>query len=183
LDLEKCIESCIRQNRKAQEQLYQQYKKTLFTLSLKYCANASDAEDNLHNAFIEIFTSIHKFDKRGSFEGWIKRITINKAIDSYKKKLFDVPMPEYSLCDTTLGEDELDISVDYLLTIIQELPHQYRLVFNLYELDDYSHQEIAEMLSISVNTSKSNLHRAKLILKQKIKEKQKNIISIHCNGK
>jgi RNA polymerase sigma factor (sigma-70 family) len=183
LDLEKCIESCIRQNRKAQEQLYQQYKKTLFTLSLKYCANASDAEDNLHNAFIEIFTSIHKFDKRGSFEGWIKRITINKAIDSYKKKLFDVPVPEYSLCDTTLDEDELDISVDYLLTIIQELPHQYRLVFNLYELDDYSHQEIAEMLSISVNTSKSNLHRAKLILKQKIKEKQKNIISIHCNGK
>lgn len=183
MDLEKCIESCIRQNRKAQEQLYQQYKKTLFTLSLKYCANASDAEDNLHNAFIEIFTSIHKFDKRGSFEGWIKRITINKAIDSYKKKLFDVPVPEYSLCDTTLDEDELDISVDYLLTIIQELPHQYRLVFNLYELDDYSHQEIAEMLSISVNTSKSNLHRAKLILKQKIKEKQKNIISIHCNGK
>jgi len=183
LDLEKCIESCIRQNRKAQEQLYQQYKKTLFTLSLKYCANASDAEDNLHNAFIEIFTSIHKFDNRGSFEGWIKRITINKAIDSYKKKLFDVPMPEYSLCDTTLDEDELDISVDYLLTIIQELPHQYRLVFNLYELDDYSHQEIAEMLSISVNTSKSNLHRAKLILKQKIKEKQKNIISIHSNGK
>ncbi|TAF68248.1 MAG: RNA polymerase sigma factor [Flavobacterium sp.] len=183
MDLEKCIESCIRQNRKAQEQLYQLYKKTLFTLSLKYCANASDAEDNLHNVFIEIFTSIHKFDNRGSFEGWIKRITINKAIDSYKKKLFDVPVPEYSLCDTTLDEDELDISVDYLLTIIQELPHQYRLVFNLYELDDYSHQEIAEMLSISVNTSKSNLHRAKLILKQKIKEKQKNIISIHSNGK
>lgn len=183
MDLENCIKSCIRQNRKAQEQLYQLYKKTLFTLSLKYCVNASDAEDNLHNAFIEIFTSIHKFDNRGSFEGWIKRITINKAIDSYKKKLFDVPMPEYSLCDTTLDEDELDISVDYLLTIIQELPHQYRLVFNLYELDDYSHQEIAEMLSISVNTSKSNLHRAKLILKQKIKEKQKNIISIHSNGK
>ncbi|MEM0576175.1 RNA polymerase sigma factor [Flavobacterium polysaccharolyticum] len=183
MDLENCIESCIRQNRKAQEQLYQLYKKTLFTLSLKYCANVSDAEDNLHNTFIEIFTSIHKYDKRGSFEGWIKRITINKAIDSYKKKLFDVPVPEYGLCDTTLEEDELDISADYLLTIIQELPHQYRLVFNLYELDDYSHQEIAEMLSISVNTSKSNLHRAKLILKQKIKEKQKNIISIHCNGK
>lgn len=183
MDLENCIKSCILQNRKAQEQLYQLYKKTLFTLSLKYCANASDAEDNLHNAFIEIFTSIHKFDKRGSFEGWIKRITINKAIDSYKKKLFDVPLPEYSLCDTTLDEGEIDISVDYLLTIIQELPHQYRLVFNLYELDDYSHQEIAEMLSISVNASKSNLHRAKLILKQKIKEKQKNIISIHCNGK
>ena len=82
-------------------------------------------------------------------------------------------MSEYSLCDSTLDEDELDISVDFLLTIIQELPHQYRLVFNLYELDDYSHQEIAEMLSISVNTSKSNLHRAKLILKQKIKEKHK----------
>lgn len=173
MDLENCIKSCIRQNRKAQEQLYQLYKKTLFTLSLKYCANASDAEDNLHNAFIEIFTSIHKFDKRGSFEGWIKRITINKAIDNYKKKLFDNPMSEYSLCDSTLDEDELDISVDFLLTIIQELPHQYRLVFNLYELDDYSHQEIAEMLSISVNTSKSNLHRAKLILKQKIKEKHK----------
>lgn len=144
------------------------YKKTLFVLSLKYCANEAEAEDNLHNAFIEIFTNIDKFKNNGSFEGWMKRITINKAIDSYKKKYQLIPIKEDSIQDVTIDPDEIHLSLDYILSIIQELPHQYRLVFNLYELDDYSHQEIAQMLSISVNTSKSNLHRAKTILKEKI---------------
>ncbi len=165
------IKSCIKQNRQAQEALYNQYKKTLFVLSLKYCANQAEAEDNVHNSFIEIFTNIKKFDNKGSFEGWMKRITINKAIDSYKKKYQLVPIKEDFAQDTNIDEDEVAFTLDYILALVQELPHQYRLVFNLYELDDYSHQEIAQMLSISENTSKSNLHRAKVILKEKIKSK------------
>lgn len=137
-------------------------------LSLKYCANEAEAEDNLHNAFIEIFTNIKKFDNKGSFEGWIKRITINKAIDTYKKKYQLIPIKEDYIQDTSIDEDELEFSLDYILSLIQELPHQYRLVFSLYELDDYTHQEIAQLLSISEGTSKSNLHRAKVILKEKI---------------
>jgi len=98
----------------------------------------------------------------------MKRITINKAIDTYKKKYQLLPLKVDTYEETTLDANDFTISLDYLLSIIQELPHQYRLVFSLYELDDYSHQEIAQMLSISENTSKSNLHRAKAILKEKI---------------
>jgi len=145
-------------------------------LSLKYCSNEAEAEDNLHNAFIEIFTNIKKYNGSGSFEGWIKRITINKAIDSYKKSYQMVPIKD-DFQDTLIEEKEIDFSLDTILSLIQELPTQYRLVFSLYELDDYSHKEIAQMLEISENTSKSNLHRAKTILKEKIKQKN----SFHNN--
>ena len=165
------IKACIKQDRQAQEALYNLYKKTLFVLCLKYCANETEAEDNLHNSFIEIFTNIINFDNKGSFEGWMKRITINKAIDSYKKKYQLVPIKGDLAQDTIIDEDEVAFTLDYILELVQELPHQYRLVFSLYELDDYSHQEIAKMLSISENTSKSNLHRAKVILKEKINSK------------
>ena len=179
---ENLIKSCIKQNRQAQEELYHMYKKTLFVLSLKYCANEAEAEDNLHNSFIEIFTNIKKFDNKGSFEGWMKRITINKAISSYKKNYQLAPIKEDFESDTTIDDSEIEVSLDYMLSIIQELPHQYRLVFSLFELDNYSHAEIAKMLSISESTSKSNLHRAKVILKEKIISKNsfhKNI----SNGK
>lgn len=137
-------------------------------LSLKYCRNEAEAEDNLHNAFIEIFTSIGKYKGEGSFEGWMKRITINKAVNSFKKTLQLVPVKDDLPDDVTVTDEEMSLPADYILALVQQLPDQYRLVFNLYELDDYSHKEIAVMLSISENTSKSNLHRAKAILKEKI---------------
>jgi RNA polymerase sigma-70 factor (ECF subfamily) len=171
LNQDELIKGCIKQERKAQEALYNLYKKTLFVLCLKYCSNEAEAEDNLHNAFIEIFTSIKNYKNIGSFEGWMKRITINKAIDSYKKTFNLLPIKDDFKDETSIEMEELDFSLDYLLSLIQELPNQYRLVFSLYEFDDYSHQEIAKMLSISENTSKSNLHRAKLILKDKINSK------------
>ena len=168
LNLDKHIKGCINQNRKAQEELYHLYKNTLFVLSLKYCPNENEAEDNLHDVFIEIFTRIKNYKGSGSFEGWIKRITINKAITRYKQSYTLTPIKDDYPEDIKIDENEIDFSIDTILSYIQELPHQYRLVFNLYELDDYSHQEIAAMLSISESTSKSNLHRAKQILKQKI---------------
>ena len=171
MNIDEIIKGCIKQNRKAQEELYHLYKKTLFVLCLKYCPNEAEAEDNLHNAFIEIFSNIKNFNNKGSFEGWMKRITINKAIDSYKKNFQLLPIKDYYPQETTVNDDEINFSLDYILQLIQELPNQYRLVFCLYELDDYTHQEIAGMLSISESTSKSNLHRAKVILKEKISSK------------
>lgn len=170
MSLEDLIKSCQKQNSKAQEELYHLYKKTLFVLSLKYCRNEAEAEDNLQNAFIEIFTNIKQYKGNGSFEGWMKRITINKAIDSYKKSYQLIPVSDKIFPDTEIEEQELnEFSLDYILSLVQALPNQYRLVFNLYELDSYSHAEIAEMLEISIGTSKSNLHRAKMILKEQIK--------------
>lgn len=172
MNLYQIIKGCIKQNRKSQEELYNLYYKSLFVVSLKYCQNDSEAEDNLHDAFIEIFTNIKNFKATGSFEGWMKRIVINKAISRYKKSFFLTSIKDDNIPEITISEAEMDYPIDYLLSLIQELPHQYRLIFNLYELDEYSHKEISEMLSISESTSKSNLHRAKLILKEKITSKK-----------
>ena len=172
MNLDNLIKSCIKQNRKAQEDLYHLYKDVLFVLCLKYCSNETEAEDNLHNSFIEIFTNIKNYKGKGSFEGWMKRITINKAINSYKKTYHLIPLEDIHQNETEVEEKDFDnLSAEFILTLVQGLPNQYRMVFCLYELDDYSHQEIAEMLSISIGTSKSNLHRAKIILKEKLKPK------------
>ncbi|MFL9843839.1 RNA polymerase sigma factor [Flavobacterium rhizosphaerae] len=169
---DKIIKGCIKNNAKAQEELYRQYKDVLFVLCLKYCRNEAEAQDNLHNAFIEIFTRIKTYSGKGSFEGWMKRIVINKAIDSFRKNILLVPVKDNLPEDTDVTETEMNVSADYILSLIQQLPDQYRIVFSLYELDSYSHKEIAQMLSISEGTSKSNLHRAKTILKEKITKGQ-----------
>lgn len=163
------IKQCIKNNRKAQNELFRKYKDTLFFISLKYCRNEVDAEDNMHDAFITIFQKIKTYKNKGSFEGWMKRITIYKAIDKYKvRKPVNIEINDDIIEDTVETEEDLDITLDQLLKLIQELPDQYRLVFNLYQMDDFSHKEIAELLSISEGTSKSNYHRAKLILRDKI---------------
>jgi len=183
LNLQQLIKDCVKQNRKAQEELYQTYKKTLFVISLKYCPNEAEAEDNLHDSFIEIFTNIKSFKGNGSFEGWIKRITINKAITRYKQSYTLTAIRDDYPQDDAINENEIDFPLDTILSFVQELPNQYRLVFSLFELDDFSHQEIANMLSISESTSKSNLHRAKQILKEKIKSKSTSYYSKQKNGK
>jgi len=169
LELKDLITSCKKNDRRAQHELFLRYRVSLFNISLKYCRNNKEAEDNLHDAFIIIFQSIKKYNDKGSFEGWMKRITINKAIDKFKKNIKSSKELPLNLKDDNIYlEDELKISLDTLLKLIQELPDQYRLVFNLFQLDNYSHKEVAQLLSISENTSKSNYHRAKIILREKI---------------
>lgn len=165
------IYQCKNNNRNAQGELYQLYKDILFGLCLKYCKNTKDAEDVLQDSFVKIFQNMHKFNAKGSFEGWLKRITINTAIDKYHQtKVKHLPIIEEITEDVFLEESTNEFSLDYLLECIQELPNRYRLVFNLYELDNYSHKEIADLLKISVGTSKSNLHRAKKILQEKLSQ-------------
>ncbi len=183
MNQEQLIKGCIKHNTGAQEELYRRYKDVLFVVSLKYCRNEAEAEDNLHNTFIEILTTIERYKGSGSFEGWMKRIAINKAIDSYKKSVQLVPVRDDYGGDTDVNEAEMDLPLDYLLKIVQQLPDKYRLVFSLYELDDYSHGEIAAMLDISEGTSKSNLHRAKSILKEKITGKKPRPNYNVSNGK
>lgn len=128
----------------------------------------------MQDAFITIFNRIEQYEGKGSFEGWMKRITVNTVLQKYrKKKLYDITNEqqiEEELEDVEVESSE--IPLDYLLKIIQELPDRYRLVFNLYVLDGYSHKEIAEMLAISDGTSKSNLARARMILKKKLEDYQ-----------
>lgn len=180
MNLEQLIKACKKHNLKAQSQLYQVYKDDLFVLCLKYCKNREEAQDNLQDAFLEIFGKIKSYKGSGSFEGWMKRITINKAIDKYKKDShLKIVINNDLLADSTLIETATleTIPLNEILNHIQELPPRYRLVFNLYELDGYSHKDISKLLTISVNTSKSNLHRAKGILKNKIQQQQQTNIS------
>lgn len=188
MELEQLIAKCIRNDRSAQETLYTKFKDSLFPVCLKYCRSNSEAEDHLHDVFIEIFKKISSYKGNGSFEGWMKRITINKAIDKYKKNntyILDSEKAAALTEDTTLEDEDLPPSWEELIVLIQQLPDQYRMVFNLYELEDYSHQEIAFVLKISPNTSKSNLHRAKAILKSKILENANKgtFINLHNYGK
>jgi RNA polymerase sigma-70 factor (ECF subfamily) len=129
----------------------------------------------LQDSFITIFQKIEQYKNNGSFEGWLKRITINTALQKYREKSSLQIVKEIS---NEVEVEELNLentffNVDVLLGFIQQLPDRYRLIFNLYVLDNYSHKEIAEMLAISVGTSKSNLSRARKILKEKLENHQK----------
>ena len=172
MELNEIIEGCKKNNLVHKKALYHLYEKKIFNLSLKYCTSFSDAEDNLQDTFIAVFANIKKYKGDGSFEGWMKRIAINKAISKFKSSIQYESLDSkiYSVSDVEIEIDSGYISLDILLKLIQNLPHQYRLVFNLYELDNYSHKEIAEMLNISEGTSKSNLHKSKVILKEKVLE-------------
>ncbi|WP_108808237.1 RNA polymerase sigma factor [Aquimarina spinulae] len=172
MGLDQLIKRCKKKNAQAQEQLYRLYSSKLFSICLKYSSDVSSAEDTLQDAFITIFDKIGQYKNQGSFEGWIKRVTINTALQKYRKqKVFDI-INEEQIEEVEVEVDEEEISLDYLLEIIQQLPDRYRLVFNLYVLDGYSHKEVAEVLEISVGTSKSNLARARNILKEKLQTNQ-----------
>lgn len=170
LSLNQLIENCKNDDTKAQGELYKLFSSKLFATCLKYSRNHVEAEDNLQDAFLTIFKKIKQYKNKGSFEGWMKRITVNTVLQRYRnEKVFDI-INENTIEDVELEVDDNELSIDYLLKIIQELPDRYRLVFNLYVMDGYSHKEIAEMLEINIGTSKSNLARARKILKQTIED-------------
>jgi RNA polymerase sigma-70 factor (ECF subfamily) len=171
LSLSILIQGCLEKNTKSQEQLYQLYAGKLFAVCLKYSRSYAEAQDNLQDGFLIIFDKLGQYKSTGSFDGWAKRVMINHVLQQYRKTTF-LELVNDVVDDSTFEIEDENISLDFLLKIVQELPDRYRLVFNLYVLDDYSHKEIAEMLGISTGTSKSNLARAKMILKEKIAKLQ-----------
>ncbi|NRS87932.1 RNA polymerase sigma-70 factor (ECF subfamily) [Flavobacterium sp. 7E] len=171
--LEQLIAECKKNNPKAQEQLYNLFSRKFFGVCLKYSSNYADAQDNLQDGFLIIFRKIEQYSGKGSFEGWAKRILINSALQKFKGVRFMEVLNE-NIPEIEVEIDEEGVPLDYLMQIIQELPDQYRIVFNLYVLDGYSHKEISEMLKISTGTTKSNLHRARLLLKEKVENRIEN---------
>ena len=159
----------------AQSEIYELYADVLFGICLKYSRNYQDAEDTLQDSFLIIFDKITQYNKKGSFEGWLKRIAINTALQKYRKKTPLELVKEVTDIEDLVEIDFKDknLDIDFLLNLIQQLPDQYRLVFNLYVLDSYSHKEISKMLNISEGTSKSNLSRARKKLKIALETQQK----------
>lgn len=168
---EELILHCKKGDRKAQEQLYRTYSGVLYGICLKYSNNKTEAEDSLHDSFMTIYDKIGQFTFKGSFEGWMKRITVNTVLQKYRKEEYLSVVNENTEEEITVDNEESDIPLQTLLGYIQELPNKYRTTFNLYVLDGYTHKEIGELLGTSIGTSKSNLARARMLLKEKIETK------------
>lgn len=169
-NIESYIKKCVENDREAQLKIYQLFSPILYGLCLKYMRNEDDAKDVFQEAFVIAFQKMDQFKFEGSFEGWIKRIFINKLLETLKKKKKDVFFLDVFETEV-IEEEELElvpIEQEKLLEYIQELPDQYRMVFNLFIFEKMKHKEISKLLEISEGTSKSNLNRAKSILKKKI---------------
>ena len=169
-NLDHYIRKCADNDREAQLKIYQLFSPVLYGMCLKYMRNEDDAKDVFQEAFVIAFQKIEQYKFEGSFEGWIKCIFINKLLETLKKRKKGVLFLD--VFETDIAEEEelelAPIEQEKLLEYIQELPDQYRMVFNLYVFEKMKHKEIAALLGISEGTSKSNLNRAKSILKKKI---------------
>lgn len=173
MNLQKIIEGCTRGNGHAQEELYNLFADDMFAVCLYYSQNYVEAEDTLHEGFMKVFKNIASLKGEGALKAWIRKIMINTALEKYRKKnpLYLVDHDELREFEDIDRENIIsNISADELMKMIQELTPQYRMVFNLYALEGYSHKEISDMLGISEGTSKSNLARARSILQRKVKK-------------
>lgn len=170
MSLNRLIKKCKLQDRKAQEELYRMYSGKLFLLCLKYSSDRQQAQDTLQDGFLKIFENLDQFNGKGSFEGWMTRIIINTALKKYRNRVVHLSIEEDQVEDLEDGieVDEEQVELSELIGFIQALPERYRHVFNLYVMEGFSHQEISEMLKISVGTSKSNLSRARLKLQESV---------------
>lgn len=169
------IKSCIGKEPKAMRLLYEMYKAPLFRICLRYGKDRMEAEDFLQDAFVKIIEDLPRFRGEGSFEGWMKRITVNTCLQHLRKRKrkpyemeFEDRMGGY---EETSFEFETVSRAKLVTMLIQQLPKGYRTVFNLYVVESYSHKEIAEMLNISVGSSKSQLFKAKAMLRKLLEEK------------
>ncbi len=156
----------------AQEKLYKLYAPKMFGVCLRYAKNHMEAEDVLQEGFIKVFLHLKDYRNEGSLEGWIRRTIVNTAINFYRKSIksskdLDIDGIEIANSDDETVLDQL--STRELLDAIRELPDGYRIVFNLNVLEGYTHKEIGQMLSLSENTSKSQLSRARQVLQKKLK--------------
>ena len=167
---EKLLTGCQRENAKAQEALYRLFSPTMFGICLRYGSDYHTAEDILQDGFLKVFKNIRNFKNNGSLEGWIRRIFVNTAIEYYRKKTRSFRFTPLDVVAEKSVEDHqlLALERDELLALIQQLPDGYRLVFNLYIIEGFTHQEIAEKLKVNLGTSKSQLARAKKYLRKLI---------------
>lgn len=171
------IVGCQKKKYRYQKKLYDRYSSLLYAICMRYFKNQNDANDGLQEGFIQIYAKITEFRGDGSFEGWIKKIQVNTCLmylRSKKKILFleDMNLNENNEEQEDEEEDRFySINSQVLFEMIKQLPDGYRTVFNMYVLDGYSHKEISNYLSISEGTSKSQLARAKKLLKEKVLNK------------
>ena len=166
------VRLCIRGDRSSQQKLYQNYSRAMYNICLRMMGNKMDAEDALQGSFIDIFRNLKNFRGDASIGSWIKRIVINNCLNQIKKnkmKFDDIPDSATEIAEANNDKAHYDIGAVH--KAIQQLPNGYRTILNLYLLEGYSHEEISEILDISVSTSKSQFSRAKAKLRDIIKSR------------
>lgn len=174
LDDKELIKKCLKNSESAFDELYKRFSSKMFGVCLRYARNYHDAEDLLHEGFIRVFEKMKDYRGDGSLNGWMRRIMVTTAINYYRKK--NTSLFEFDSRDSLLvGEENYEDVISYmsaneLLDYIQQMPDGYRTIFNLYVIEGYKHTEIAELLNISENTSKSQLLKARKALMIKVKD-------------
>ena len=171
-EIKNIINGCLKGNRRDQELLYRRHAAKLYAVCLQYSGNDDEAKDILQEGFIKIFENLRQYKFEGSFEGWMRRITVNTALEKYRSRNNLYKVEDIDQISETESEPDADdyngLEANDLLGIIRELPPKYRMVFNLYAIEGYSHKEISKMVNISEGTSKSNLSRARIILQRRV---------------
>ena len=160
------IEGCVQWDRVSQERLYRLFSKELFKVCRLYATDIQDAEDMLHDAFMHIYKQIGSYNFSGSFEGWMRRVTVNCCLQALRKRKSFTQVQDIPVVEEHEVEMEAGIPFSKILEEINKLPAKAGLVLKLYALEGWSHAEIAEELEISVGTSKSQLNYARSVLKQ-----------------
>lgn len=167
------VSECAKGNAKAQRALFDKFAPKMLAVVHRYMSNMEESEDVLQDGFVKIFQKIGEFKMEGSLEGWIRRILVNTALDAIrknKKTMMDVPLDDVSF---KLSFDDVqfdDMDVNQLLKLISELPDGYKVVFNMFAIEGYSHKEIADTLGVSENTSKSQYSRARAYLRTQLEK-------------
>jgi len=168
--IDSLLDKCIKGDRKAQESLYKALASKMMGVCMRYAKDTFEAEDILQMGFLKVFSKVSEFRGEGSFEGWVRRIMVNTAIEIYRQNLRSLNVVDldevYDQTPATLDVDKLELND--LMKLVQQLSNGYRMVFNMYVIEGYSHKEIAAKLGISEGASKSYLSRARSILKDKI---------------
>lgn len=167
------ISGCIKEDRQMQELLYHRFSPKMYAVCLRYSGNSEDARDLLQEGFIKVFKNISKYRGDGSFEGWIRRIFVNTSIEHFRKKTRLADLTETQ--ERTIEDKEWNVLDNLaerdIIKMIHELSPGYKAVFNLHVIEGYSHKEIADMLGINEGTSKSQLARAKTVLKKMVHDR------------
>jgi RNA polymerase sigma factor (sigma-70 family) len=172
---EELIKGCLAGTWAFQQMLYKRYAAKMLTVCMRYTGNKEEAEDILQEGFVLVFEKMAQFKMKGSFEGWIRKIMVNKAIEHYRKSAHVFQVMNVGDVENEISVNDIvsNVNAKELLKMIQELPPMYKMVFNLYVFEEMTHKEIAEQLGIAEGTSKSNLSDARNLLKKKI---TKNIL-------
>lgn len=169
--LSEIVKGCKSGNRSSQETLYKYFSSKMFGVCLRYSRDRFEAEDILQLSFIKVFQSINEYTGAGSFEGWVRRITVNTAIEIYRKNKIMNNSVDISVIDfdSRAVSSSQNLDVKDMLRLIAQLPENYRLIFNMFAIEGYSHREISEKLGISETACRTQLHRARHILQDRIK--------------